>query len=235
MKRTTSHATDIGKREKNEDCYATYEQPNGRLTSVVCDGLGGHEGGEIAADAASCSFMEATHGLKDLVGTDGAQARLLQGVNSANSAVADRTDRKPGRWSMGTTLLGVEITQGLLRWISVGDCPLFHYRAKGGGIVLLNVLHHSPVKKNLLTSALTGEKIEQTDLRADGIALLAGDTVILASDGIDTLSHQEITHVLENDRSTGDTTAQQLVNAALAKENPKQDNVTVVTIRINEV
>ena len=44
--------TDVGMvRENNQDYYGSYDTINGKLI-IVCDGMGGYEGGEIASQMA---------------------------------------------------------------------------------------------------------------------------------------------------------------------------------------
>ena len=50
--------TDIGrKREINEDNFEVYEIAENACLLVVCDGMGGHDGGEIASGLALSSFI----------------------------------------------------------------------------------------------------------------------------------------------------------------------------------
>ena len=51
--------TDIGKiREKNQDQAATAINLKDQILGVVCDGMGGLKGGEIASQQAVCMFVE---------------------------------------------------------------------------------------------------------------------------------------------------------------------------------
>ena len=50
--------TDIGTREDQQDC-ADARILNGLFTAVLCDGMGGHQGGAIASGIAVREFMSA--------------------------------------------------------------------------------------------------------------------------------------------------------------------------------
>ena len=229
-------ATATGKRDCNEDRHAVSQQGDheaGRLTAVVCDGLGGHEDGEMAAEAASNAFSETASMLSGMAGPEASKSRLRQAVECANGAIRDRCGAKIRQHSMATTLTGIEIENNELRWVSVGDSPLMLHRTGWSTMQLLNKLHNPPGQRHSLISVINGDPIAHVDRGNDGVALRRGDTVIVASDGIDSLEREAVAQVLQNAQQPEAKLAELLVHAVLKLNQPRQDNVTVVAVRIS--
>jgi protein phosphatase len=133
--------------------------------------------------------------------------------------------------------------------VSVGDSPLFLVRK--GEIVLLNEDHslapeldklaaagkmswreaRSDPRRHFLRSALTGGEIELVDRSHRPLALQPDDIVILASDGIQALSHADIARLADGAPSPAPL-ADALLAAVTAVGDPHQDNTTVVVIRV---
>ena len=88
-----SAATTRRARERNEDAYATLDTDSGHApAAVICDGIGGHPYGEVAARAAADAFIETQRMLGTRVPP---QMRLHTGVHTANGAIADRIEFEP--------------------------------------------------------------------------------------------------------------------------------------------
>ena len=98
--------TDVGlRRHENQDIFSL-EQMNGYLAAVVCDGMGGAEGGQIASTLAGKTFMDE---LRTLL-RENMTAEQLRELSSfciaqANSAVHRRSLEDPSCHGMGTTLV----------------------------------------------------------------------------------------------------------------------------------
>ena len=235
-----STASLIGGREQNEDSLAVHRDTRrGRTTAVVCDGLGGHVAGKTASSAAAEAFMAHCR--------DHAEAppafRLRDALQAANAAVRRAIIDDRRLTGMGTTLVAVEADDipdagagtaadgpapgGTAHWISVGDSPLWSCQ-DGEVCGMVNTMHNVPGSSNRLTSAVMGQN-EIEDIDQGSIEFPAGDTLILASDGIDALKNGRLLrltherHVLELART--------LAGEAVAAGGPKADNTTVVAIR----
>ena len=122
----------IGARENQQDsCYMDIE-PDGNSIGIVCDGMGGLKGGEIASQQAVCMFVE-----------DFEQVRKTENnfyhffcneMIEIDDMVAGLTDERGELLSAGTTLVGVAIKNGFLQWISVGDSKIYVIRRDGYGL-----------------------------------------------------------------------------------------------------
>jgi protein phosphatase len=152
---------------------------------------------------------------------------------------------------MGCTLVGTTFGADGVQWVSVGDSPMFLVRR--GEIFLLNEDHslapeidklaaagkmswedaQSDPRRHFLRSALTGADIEMIDRSRVPLALEAGDVVIMASDGIQTLGHGDILGIVEAHAGQGpDAVADALLAAVDAAGDLYQDNTTVVVVAV---
>ncbi|MFK7914713.1 MAG: PP2C family serine/threonine-protein phosphatase [Pseudomonadales bacterium] len=212
---------------------------------VIADGMGGHNSGEQASAVAVMSFVKEFAATKGPV-TD----RLRTTLASANHALHQKVQDSPELRGMGTTLLAAALTPTTLQWISVGDSKLRLFKAATEELLNINADHSmSPVidaleqgdqsttgiDRNSLRSALMGEDIPLVDVSSQPLRLEAGDVLLLASDGLDTLPDETICELLSQarDQST-EAVVQQLLEAVEQKRAPDQDNATVLVVYPNE-
>jgi serine/threonine protein phosphatase PrpC len=247
------HATraSMGARSYQEDAVAVrwepadrVDGPADRLIAVLADGMGGHAGGAFASSMACETFVRAYEAAKG-----DASARLEQALQSANQAIAGGVAENPALDGMGCTLIGAAFGPAGLQWVSVGDSPLFLVR--GANIELLNADHslapeidklaaagkmswedaRADPRRHYLRSAVTGSEIELVDRSRAPLALNSGDIVILASDGIQTLTKQAILDVVRRHADDGpDAVARALLTAIGAIGEPYQDNASIVVV-----
>src|SRR5262245_38136518 len=104
-----------GARPYQEDSWALHRLGDGSLLAVVADGMGGHAGGAVASKIAVDAFVQSVE----------QGGGLADGLQDANSAVGRQAAAKPGLAGMGATLVAVQVRGDEVRWISVGDSPLF--------------------------------------------------------------------------------------------------------------
>jgi PPM family protein phosphatase len=223
---------------------ATEAEEAAHLTAVLADGMGGHAGGALASGLACKFFLHAFASSSGDI-----PARLEEALGLANDAIAKEVVENPALEGMGCTLIGTCFGPAGVEWVSVGDSPLFLVRK--GEIVLLNEDHslapeidklaaagrisweaaRADPRRHYLRSALTGGEIELIDRSRRALALQPGDVVILASDGIQTLAHDEILRVVQKNIATGsDRIAEALLAAVEAAGEAYQDNTTVVVV-----
>jgi serine/threonine protein phosphatase PrpC len=244
----------LGTREIQEDSYgvmpqAEFEGASGDLFLVVADGMGGHAAGEVASGLAVITFADTF--LKSSTACDA--GRLWDCLEEANRRIASEIKSQGAAVvGMGTTLLAVLLRGRLVRWLSVGDSPLFLVRRHA--IVRLNRIHSKATElaekvraglitedearndptRHTLISALIGESIYEVD-DPPPEELFPGDVLVAATDGIETLTHEEIAAVVIATAANGAAAvADALLSAVASKQMPKQDNTTVVVLRIPE-
>ena len=234
--------TDVGRsRAHNEDACAADESVG---LFVVCDGMGGAAGGEVASQMAARVFLDQAR-----VGRDSqlVAQRLEQAVSEANRAVFQESVRDPSLRGMGTTLVGLEIGRTLNEAfvVNVGDSRCYRLREDlfeqltddhsfvdeqvRAGLMTQNEASISHLR-NIITRAVGSHVEVQPDvLRCE---VLPGDIFLLCSDGLNReLEDEEIGRVLYQGREgnlqhSADTLVQ------LANESGGCDNITVVVVRI---
>src|ERR1700679_1424453 len=132
---------------------------------VLADGMGGHAAGEVASKLAVDSFVAAFAARRE---ADAPYSEAFSyALDEANMLIGSVQTSQPQTTGMGTTLVAAHIAGKKLRWISVGDSPLWLVR--GGIATRLNADHslrrvsaatRQNASANTLTSALVGRKID---------------------------------------------------------------------------
>ncbi len=232
--------SDTGRvRDHNEDAFAA--DPSLGLY-VVCDGMGGAAGGEIASRLAADTFLvEARNATQDIV----RRHRLREAALAANAAVFAEAARHPPLRGMGTTLVAVSVDRPAAQcWtVNVGDSRC--YRLREGVLEQLTV-DHSYLDEQVLSGRLTLEEAARSPLRsvitrAVGTeahvepdvavhAIGAGDLLLLCSDGLTCeIDDGVIAHILKGSGSLPEL-AQHLVDAA--NHSGGRDNISVVLVRV---
>jgi serine/threonine protein phosphatase PrpC len=120
----------VGRRERNEDkvCVPGPENDPVCIGFAIADGLGGHGGGDIAADGAATAAEWEWRSARP--GED-TRARVKRSLEAANKAVLELRERSGLQHaSIGSTLVILYCTAREFVWGNVGDCRL--YRFSGG-------------------------------------------------------------------------------------------------------
>jgi len=228
--------TDIGNyREKNEDYF--YADSN---LFIVADGMGGHRAGEVASKTAVETFVENFY---KKIKPENIKQALSFSMNSANKEVYRKSITKFEYEGMGTTFTCCYIHDSTADIVHVGDSRLY---VKSEGNFKLLTSDHTIVgelyrsgkisyeetfnhpKRNFLTNVLgIAESIEPDFFTAK---LKPGSTILLCSDGLNSMLRDS--HILKiiNKFSSSEDIAQNLVNSA--KRKGGLDNITVIVVKI---
>jgi PPM family protein phosphatase len=239
MRLSTFAGSDVGRtRSGNEDSYFC-----GRTVFAVADGLGGHQGGEVAS-AAAVEPLAALDGREFADPAEAAEA-LAEAVRQANAAILDRAAGDPGLWGMGTTVTAAAVAgDHHLQLAHVGDSRAYLFR--GGSLEQLTTDHTvvgELVRRGRLTPEQAAIHPERSSLtRAvgldpripvdtpDPLELSPGDQVLLCSDGLtEVVPDVKIAQLLAADPD-GDAACRSLIDAANSAGGP--DNITVVLLRV---
>ncbi|MFZ1887795.1 MAG: protein phosphatase 2C domain-containing protein [Candidatus Binataceae bacterium] len=227
--------SDVGtNRPDNEDsCGHLIDAPDAAVFAVA-DGIGGYEGGEIASAMAIELTLQAW---RESPASWGAAKRLARAVQFANIEIHNRALAVPELRRMGTTLTAVAVDKGMLAAAHVGDCRL--YLARRHTISQLTKDHTmvaEKVRMGLLTADRARNHPERSMLvRSIGqelivsvdrisIPLVQGDRLILCSDGLHNVLHD---NELEHMTRDLDATAACHALVETANERGTADNLTV--------
>jgi PPM family protein phosphatase len=240
MRLSSFAGTDVGRaRSGNEDSYFC-----GRTVFAVADGLGGHQGGEVAS-AAAVAPLAALDG-RELGGPAEAARALADAIREANSAILDQATGDPGLWGMGTTVTAAALAGGHhLQLAHVGDSRAYLLRE---GSLEQVTTDHTVVGELVRRGRLTPEQAAVHPERSiltravgldprvpvdtpDPLELHPGDQVLLCSDGLtEAVPAPRIAELLSAD-DDGDAACRSLIEAANAAGGP--DNITVVLLRVD--
>ena len=234
--------SDVGLvREKNEDSFLVSPEDG---VYVVCDGMGGHVGGQVASQTAVATIIESVRAhVPFTVGSDLLAAAILE----ANKAVFRRAKSDPALHNMGTTVVGIRDEADLLHVCHVGDSRIYRLRqgrfeqvTRDHSLVNLYAENPSlaakfgPANENVIVRAVGLREEVEVDHRA--IAMEANDMYLLCSDGltdmVDDWILKELLEDAQNGGCTLDECAGSMIRAALS--NGGVDNVTAVVLRIME-
>ena len=234
--------TDVGLvRKENQDAYRIAR--NGDIC-VVCDGMGGAAGGQIASVLAAETYVEALEKvLKPGMTPEQLREASSYAVAMANQAVERRASQEEALANMGTTLVSAIACEGGAVVTNVGDSRAYYITEAGitritkdhslvesmvdhGDITADEARHHP--SRNLITRALGRD----TNAACDGYIrpMAQGDYLLLCTDGlVNTVTDQEMLFEILHGQDE-DTCLSRLME--IAKSQGAPDNVTAVLMRM---
>jgi protein phosphatase len=253
--------TDIGRqRDHNEDYFSIQseteklESPTGRTLHakglyILCDGMGGHAGGEVASalavDTLRRYFAEVWHNQLPN------EEAIREGIQQANKAIYDlnQQNARSGSGRMGTTLVLVLIHDTEAAIAHVGDSRLYRFSRRRGleQVTVDHEVGQREIQRGVeptiayarpdayqLTQALGPRDENFISPDIEFLELNEDLLLILCSDGMtdnDLLEIHWRTHLdpLLNAQTNLEQGVNQLIE--LANQYNGHDNITVVTIR----
>lgn len=255
MKAVAAGRTDVGKRrEHNEDKILVAPK---LALFVVCDGMGGHQAGDVASALAVTSlknYFEATVGADaptleedKYAKLSGSAKRLVAGIRKANGDVHEISRTHREHKGMGSTIVAVVVddAKNEVHIAHVGDSRV--YRVREGEIELLTRDHslvndiaalqkETPglellgLPKNVITRALGMKETVDVDIKTE--ALVEDDVYLLCSDGLSgMLSDAQIAEGLLVSATLEDAVE---VLVAMANDAGGNDNISALAVRVGE-
>lgn len=229
-------------RSENQDAFAIRKLSDSSLLAVVCDGMGGAHGGNVASALALEIFTaEVLRGYKESMKPSKCESLFRQAAEKANAVVYERAQDDANYNGMGTTLVAAVVRGSTALVLNVGDSRAYHIGKKG---IMPVTTDHSFVEllvqkgeltkeearnhpnKNLITRAVGTEAQVQADLFQ--VKLEEQDCLILCSDGLSNLmADQEILFEIVHGGEKADCCHRLL---EIARHRGAPDNVTVVLV-----
>jgi serine/threonine protein phosphatase PrpC len=248
------------KGKNNEDRYAVSAHVLDKegnipsLLAVICDGIGGHRAGEVAAEMAVETIS------RTVADSDGQQPAdvLTRAIANANQAIHAQASSDPAQRGMGATCVIAWVIGYRLYTASLGDSRLFFAR---GDTILQVTTDHTWIQEAIDFGALTPQQAvghpnahvirrylgaqspmtpdfrlrlqpDETDVQSEanqGLRLLPGDRLVLCSDGLtDLVTKEEILGAIcSHERKAA---LDYLIN--LANSRGGHDNITAIYLEV---
>lgn len=235
--------TDVGlKRETNQDCFVIENITENVLLMIVCDGMGGANGGSEASSLAAKSFSDYVK--ENFENTDKYEYTVLltKALEKANEKVLEKASSGKEYEGMGTTLVCALYDGESYNCLWVGDSRIYVFRTEG----VVQISHdHSFVQSLVDSGNITTEEAKTHPNRniitkAVGIENgVAGDVCRLSAEEFDGLllctdglcgyvEEKDIYEALRTKKDAAEC-CEKLVE--LANKSGGNDNVTVVVHR----
>jgi len=237
--------SDVGRqRDNNEDAFIAEKLSSGWILACVIDGVGGYEGGEVAAEIARSTIRQRIQNASGDVVQILRDALLEANRNIYNEKAAGKGN---SQMACVLTVALVDAQNNQFFYAHVGDTRM--YLLRDGSLVKVTKDHSfvgfledsgrlseaeamSHPKRNEINKALGFDA--QIDLKDDYIEtgqspFLSGDLLLLCSDGLtDLVNNAEMTKVLVSATSLQQQ-AKTLIDAA--NNAGGKDNITVVLVK----
>ncbi|MCI9145407.1 MAG: Stp1/IreP family PP2C-type Ser/Thr phosphatase [Eubacterium sp.] len=234
--------TDKGNvRDSNQDAYAVGEFSDEVVWSVVCDGMGGAAGGNIASALAVKVISDKINAsYRNQMRDSSIKNMLDSALTAANIEVFDFAEAQPDLRGMGTTVVCAIVRDNQAYIVHAGDSRA--YVINNGNIRQITTDHsmvqdlllrgkitpeeaeHHP-NKNIITRAVGVNKAIEIDF--EQIDLEDDDTLLICTDGLSNyVSNDEMLELMSDGKHYA--FADRLVKKA--NENGGGDNITVVVI-----
>ncbi len=253
--------TDVGRqRSHNEDYFgieteiSKLESPSGQTVNarglfILCDGMGGHAGGEVASALATKTVKQyfREHWKEEFPGEES----IRESIRLANQAIYDvnQEDARSGIGRMGTTLVMVLVQNTKVAIAHVGDSRLYRLSRKRGlsQVTVDHEVGQREIQRGVepsiaygrpdayqLTQALgprdeyfVNPDVQFLELNEDTLLILCSDGMS-DNDLLETHWQANVAPLLSS-RTNLDQGVSQLID--LANQHNGHDNITVLAIR----
>ena len=232
--------TDIGLvRETNQDAFSFGSFDDGNCWAVVCDGMGGVSGGQVASEICVEKVSEAIkRSYRKGITVSSAKNLLTTAINAANSAVFKEAQENIELKGMGTTVVAVLVLDSIAVVAHVGDSRAYlindeiNQITKDHSFVQLLIdtgkITEEEAKvhpdRNVITRAVGIEHV--VDVEIDIVDINDNDKLLICTDGLN--GYVPDADILKIIKEYGDSSTEKLVETA--NNAGGRDNVTVVML-----
>jgi len=243
----TGVANHLGNRNSNQDRFDIVETDEGVLL-VLADGMGGHFGGDVAAQALVDIARDRYLNVMRPVAQPG--RFLTEVIQATHEALVSYAAEQNLGNIPGTTAVLCLIQHGHMDWAHVGDSRLYLFRS---GLPVFRTTDHSYVeqlyqqgiirrseqdthpRRNHITQCI-GAMPQAPEVEVGkGKALRLGDIVLLCSDGLwGALDDAQLGLMLQDEGSLDDVLERMAMRAEQISY-PHSDNISVVALRLTSL
>lgn len=239
----------LGDREVQQDA-ARYGWNQDVLCAVVCDGMGGMEGGELASAIGIRTIFDQMTACRPET-FDQAETFLRTAFIEADKKIYALEKEDGNKMYAGSTVVAAVIRGNRFFWGSAGDSCIYFMR--DNTIRPLARMHNYNLKLSemfargeideeerrrqsargeALISYLGIGSLSLIDSSPKAVTLLPDDVILLCSDGLyKALDMDQIKAIVEESGGCMSIAAKRLVDTAYRLKTRKQDNTTVIAIR----
>ena len=247
--------TMLGDREEQQDSYGYHLKKREGLV-VLCDGMGGHQGGAKASSLTVRQFLQDYKAWNREAEEEYSPANLRASALKANEAVCNLKNEEVRSLRAGTTLVSVFIRERKMFWCSTGDTRAYLMRGKelaqltvdhnygtvleekrAAGLMNEEEMSRSKKREEALVSYLGIGETPLFDENKESLFLQEGDILCLCTDGLyRMLSNEVIKKILVAFPNMGEALkAMEIEVARSAQLNGiKRDNMSVILIKVLE-
>ncbi len=243
--------SDIGGRTENQDYVLAKESPSGFLM-IVCDGMGGANGGKLASETAAKAIAAVilNHKISDVSINESKYfiTLLRRAITHANTEVFGLSRSQPHLIGMGTTAC-VALIRGNTAFLAhIGDSRIYHitrnetihtndhsrvFQLYQNGILTKEQAREHP-ESNIITRAIGIQ--EEVEAEYKEISLQPNDLIVLCSDGIwGVYPENQLIKKLKSSDDL-DKLSKKLIesiNSKYSKEDKRHDNLSLGLIKLN--
>lgn len=240
-----AYRSDIGQqRKENEDYVGVFKNAAGINFAIVADGIGGHQGGDVASEMAvshmgyrfeNTTFSEPTDAVKWLAAE----------VQDENQHIIDKAREFSDLNGMGTTMVAALMFNDEFLMANIGDSRGYLFRdgqlqqltedhslvnelVKRGEISTEQARQHP--QKNIITRTLGISP--DADIDTNLYHMQPGDQLLLCSDGLTNMvTDEQLSQVLQADDLTATQKCEQLIKLANAAGG--FDNITALIVAVD--
>ncbi len=234
--------SDIGlMRNSNQDYCKTGVFPDGSVWAVVCDGMGGANGGSTASSVAVETIgLDLAEGYQSEFGEEELHTLISQAIEHANKTVYETALNVASLYGMGTTVVCAVVKDGRAHILHAGDSRAYFYN---GSDLMQITKDHSMVQELVDAGQLTREEARnhpnrniitralgtEPELRIDYnvIDFDEKSILVICTDGLSNyITEESLLGFIKN--NSGPALTDKLIQSA--KDLGGSDNITVAVI-----
>lgn len=238
----------IGTRKYQQDSIYGKVYQNMRALAVICDGMGGMNGGEIASKTAVDTLV---HDFNRDINISNIPDFFKKEAIKLDECVTELEDEYGNPLGGGSTIVSIIANGNELYWLSVGDSRI--YIIRNHEIKAVNQDHNFRMQLDAMLAAgkITAEEYKQEEHQAEALISFLGigglslmetnvkpftlkmnDIVLLCSDGLyKRLSNKEILKIIEDNSYDMQKAAVTLTDIVMQKTERNQDNTSVALLK----
>ncbi|MBR2989915.1 MAG: Stp1/IreP family PP2C-type Ser/Thr phosphatase [Solobacterium sp.] len=235
--------TDKGiKRANNQDNYVIATNLSGEVFAIVCDGIGGAKGGDIASGIAVTELSVAFSQTYAFTEYRNMKAWINHRIGEVNRKIKETGRENEELAGMGTTLTGALITHAGTFVINIGDSRTYSYTNSGhlhqltrDHTLINDMLLHGEItvsqaenstNKNVLSNALGVWDTVRCDIELHTEPF---DGLLLCSDGLHGyVDHEVMEQIVTDHQNDPSLRTRRLLQEALKAGG--FDNITIVIV-----